>query len=792
MQNRRANLGLVLPVCFLIFLCLSMAGTAQEARECQEPDSLLQAGQRSEAQAKYMEFLKEHHGLACARQGLTKVAESYYQSGEYLRNAGDEKEAIAAYTSALKADPTYTKAREALTFLLPAFARAEAFAKLGLYKDALEAVKEEIKNHPKEVKELTENFQYLTGGDIPFWQTYQRLKLWRELVVVEVVVICLLVLVCLLIRKYYVNYLLIKDFKQGSLKVDFSSDFTAMLKTRLRRLRSGTGRENVSLYMVDKPISPLETLPATLSAVGEPARWISTLSSWLPPLLSYRDFSVSGVLHSPGERGAGVSLQVTQGKKVIASHTLWQDDFVGGLKLDKEGDATTFYHLAEMAAIWILFKVQEQKPRGKKMLSQRLWTDNWESFACYSAALRCKYLKKKTAERHLYIKALDLDPNMRAARVNLARLMWENAWENAESDKKMMECAKDHLRRAQKEAKNSAESEKDSTLYVASYLLVILMVDQEDYYGAAKEVDELLDKIEKARSTSSSRKGWIWAKRRRQGLQGDDDELKQYLDSIRPSVIAMRAGLLAHHGQFCEAQESFTEAQSACDSAPKSDLTYYNLACSYAMAAARTSKLVKKEEDTEQAFDHLERAFWLNRERPARAKKDGCLKTLRMGINAKRFQVLVQKYPEEDTSLPAESPPQLALAELRIIGKLYAEQLNKQGIATWEQLRQHTQSAEQQVHLAHALDISHDLVQRWAALIGLLRVGGIGLREANILSDAQVSCLQKLAMCDGTELAALLSGIATASGITVDREAVMRWVQDAKALQSQQAFAVNR
>jgi len=343
-------------------------------------------------------------------------------------------------------------------------------------------------------------------------------------------------------------------------------------------------------------------------------------------------------------------------------------------------------------------------------------------------------------------------------------------WRQTRNDQQVLAHAKAHLQRAQQEAAAGPEPEKDSTLYVARFLLAILMVDQQDYLGAAREIAMLSEKIAQAR-------------RAHQG----NAELEQYWASIEPSVLAMQAGLLAHHGQ-AEAQEFFARAESLCATAADSDLTHYNLACAYAMSAAGTSEHAQKTNDTEKAFDHLARAFWLKRTRTADARHDRCLQGLRTGAHAQRFQALVQKYASDDTRTTLEGALQFPLAELRLIGQPYAEQLNQLGIATWAQLRHHTWGAAQQAHLAYALDIRSDLVQRWAALADLLRIEGIGPREANLLSDAQVTCLQQLATRQSVELAALLSEIATAtnSGMTIEREAVRRWVHDARALQAQQ------
>jgi hypothetical protein len=101
------------------------------------------------------------------------------------------------------------------------------------------------------------------------------------------------------------------------------------------------------------------------------------------PFLPRNTYTLSGYLQPQSAHGAGITLQLKrQTGDIVANCTIWQKHYEPARNAE-EDDLKPYYYLAEPAAIWTLFKLQEVTDLN---VEKSLGISNWQSYAFFRAA----------------------------------------------------------------------------------------------------------------------------------------------------------------------------------------------------------------------------------------------------------------------------------------------------------------------------------------------------------------------------------------------------------------------
>ncbi|MEB3203915.1 MAG: DUF4332 domain-containing protein [Candidatus Sericytochromatia bacterium] len=126
------------------------------------------------------------------------------------------------------------------------------------------------------------------------------------------------------------------------------------------------------------------------------------------------------------------------------------------------------------------------------------------------------------------------------------------------------------------------------------------------------------------------------------------------------------------------------------------------------------------------------------------------------------------------------------VADLLGVGKVYAERLAKAGVTNTDQLKAKTATRTDRERLARAADIPYGRLLPIAQAVELMRIKGIGVRQANLLQAVGVASVKELAQrvpANLHERVGIANNISRpfvqrTPGITT----VSRWVSEARTL----------
>jgi hypothetical protein len=294
---------------------------AQTANPCAPADILLDAKEFSNARKAYLTELKKDPDLQCAAAGLQKVAEQQKEDG---------------------------------------LNRVRLLESLGLYQEALAALKDLAKKDPSVLTSIPDDLQYLSGGKIDRWRTLRREiePFGRPLQeILSLGAVLLFLLVWSYFHWFKPPYLEIKEFEDDALGTELGKCFTVLINDALKRL--ATGAPGLRVGLVSGPIDPV-SIPAELTqALPSAISWVNLLPALLAKMSPRRLLSLGGQLHKPGELGAGVTLVLSENKNVISSLTIWQNQFDPSAEPVADVEPKAYYILSEPAAIWLLFELAE-------------------------------------------------------------------------------------------------------------------------------------------------------------------------------------------------------------------------------------------------------------------------------------------------------------------------------------------------------------------------------------------------------------------------------------------------
>lgn len=749
------------------------AQQAKSAQLCAGADALRKAGYLERANAEYVELLTNDDRPACAIEGLLATHEAKDGQGadlcaaaDALREAGYFEDAKTTYTELLSGESKPDCAIEGLDRTreekaTTGFARVRALAAFGLHDEAFKSIQAQLE--ADEQTEVPPDLQYLSGGKLPVWGPIRRdLGPWATpLLEIAAAVLALFVLLTLLKRSFARRTLKIEEFDGAALEQEhLGKAFSSVIRSQLNRMAAASRRGNISL--VTGPIGRIEVPAEVAAAVPEgPVSWLSPLT-WIkaiPALISWlvpeRTVTLTGSLHKPGSRGVGISMQLVENNHVLASYTFWQKDFDDPLEPSQDDVADSLYQLAEYAAVWLMFEMAEQSGSSLELLGTR----DWRSFTYFRAGYLAETQKREEAAKDLYIRALQLDENFRGARVNLGWWFLRH---------KQLSIAAEQLTRAKDECLKAADGDRDPTLYSALYSLAVLAYDEHKLEAAEQQTKDLLTRID-----------GVLEKIGRKKKAYRDPALKHHLESIRPVAKSMLGGLMVERGR----REGIRKIEESDQSSVVSRLQY-NLACGYSVLAEHGTKVGRKKHDRKTDLDksllHLERSFILDGSLVGYSTKDRSLNYVR-AQRKNNYEELIKRY-EVPPAVAPEPAPDLALAEIEIIGEEHARKLFEQNITTRDDLLQSTLDPAARSVLATKLNVTERLVTKWAHAMDLLRIVGLKPPHLKLLALADIGRLTDLAASDPPHLKALLDGLGKALGgaDVPDIATVSSWVGDAK------------
>lgn len=419
-------------VFLLVATALLLAGSAAAQTQCDAADALFNAQLYNASLTNYTALLQQYPTLPCALNGVNEsqhaLAINLYEQGLAYEKANQVDAARAAYLGALKIDPNFSNATEAL------------------YR--------------------------LNGGILT--KAYSLYTFLRP--ILEYIVVGAIVVIVLYTLKFQI-YPLIKGFKKPSLDIgDFDKGATgleinkglgAMVQEKYIML-GHEGRTRVNL--VEGPPDKFQ-IPADVN-VAPYFKFVSELINWLfPPHV----ITLSGYLHKPGSHGSGITVKLVDNrtKKIFDSCTIWQNELdleTTPKKTEESIDPTSYYNLAEPTAIWVLFQLG--KKQSKKREFTMMGTNDWQSYANFKTGVRWSLEGKSEKAQQLFVESLGNDMKNWGALYNLGRMeMEEGQYQHALERLKM---AKEEIifDEADKPEK-SMDFPRNRIWYLATYSLAL-------------------------------------------------------------------------------------------------------------------------------------------------------------------------------------------------------------------------------------------------------------------------------------------------------------------------------
>ena len=125
------------------------------------------------------------------------------------------------------------------------------------------------------------------------------------------------------------------------------------------------------------------------------------------------------------------------------------------------------------------------------------------------------------------------------------------------------------------------------------------------------------------------------------------------------------------------------------------------------------------------------------------------------------------------------------IEEVEGIGPAIGEKLRGAGVPTTEALLEGSKTPGQRKALAEAAGLSEKQILKFANMVDLFRIHGVGSEYAELLEAAGVDTVPELAQRNAENLAAKLAAVNEEKSLTrrVPSEAeVAKWVEEAKTL----------
>ena len=680
----------------------------------------------------------------------------------------------------------YVKARQLWLHLLSGTTAAENT------QDAAEVAKRmESGSFKVSAFVLPDNLRFLATGTSTFDQEVSRLWFtWSFWLILGLCIVIVLALTRSLAYRFRNPLLQIEDFDVKGMETKTSTSFSAMVRSRLDSLRK-SAQPGERIQLITAPIEPVEIPTEVQSIVSNRLAWIGILPWLLSALFPRKTLRLSGFLHPPGRRGPGVTLQLADDQKLVATDTIWQRDFSGGRQVDKSENVATYYRLADYGSIWLMFQLGGQGFRC-------LGTPKWYAFALFRAAYHQNEIDNHPeAARKLYIEALRIDPNFHSAKYNFARLAGSS---NKQQGVELLEEIKLSLK------EGNGDTFEDPTLYSAFYTRSSWLYDlsalpenshrsEELLANAESEAKELLANIEKVLAGDTRHLSSLFP-----SMTGANERVVEYLTRVQQVTEMMYAGLLAASGRLEEAveklavkpdvqaEESAKELGSEEWHVTPPNLRYastlvgriqYNLACTCSIIADNIGNEKGKKAWLTVAMFHLQRAACLDA-LGDKVDQDLSLSALR---NDSEFGDQYRSIVDEGKAALPAADRELPLAKAVHIGRRYAAALAEKGIESADQLVNQTRTACERYSLARDLDVDPLVVLQWAEFADLLYLTDFSIDQANLVFLSGCRSLDDVEAMEPRSLQAATKAMADIHGTVVGTiERYTQWVVEASAL----------
>lgn len=356
----------------------TLATSAGAQDSCAVADRLLEAKLYDKARVAYAEVEREavRDGAEtpeCVKAGLRQIfqaraeATQHFERGKQLEELQELERARDEYVEAVRADPTFDEASAALDRLLqPSVALitseeryqvVRTLEQAGLHEAATEELKEAIKAaEPGEP--IPPDMKNLVSSTISPWGQIRRGIEPVVRTLAEIAIALLLVWVLFQFVSWWRRQrrlrLDIQDFDKGTTGLDLGKALPALVEEAFRKCDTLGKRSRVELLTgpidKDRVLSNITSLDPRLSLISQLVDVI------VPPNV----VTLTGSLQRSKTRGAGVSLTLTEGRtgKSLASESIWLTEF-DLRSASVSDDSESYYGLAEPAAIWTLYRLQE-------------------------------------------------------------------------------------------------------------------------------------------------------------------------------------------------------------------------------------------------------------------------------------------------------------------------------------------------------------------------------------------------------------------------------------------------
>ncbi|HEX6100774.1 MAG TPA: hypothetical protein VF432_30935 [Thermoanaerobaculia bacterium] len=668
------------PVVIAVLLLLPVA---VRANPCAAADDLLKARRYADAEQAYAARLKIDPAEPCSREGIEKIATTRADIARHLelaKNFGsvDKQRAQAEKLAALALDPQALPTTASAAAVKPAdpFAEALVLYRLKLYDQALQALQATAKKYPAreipvELRPLVDPFAPALGlsragmhgealtqlteaakkppvKEIPAELSYLTLPRWLNVIVLHPVNTALvLILVALLAPLLLRHFVLYPHLRVENLTGDTAFPGAGASLYLQQQLVALTRLQPSNVQFPSATLTSFEVPAAITSAIPSVFGWLKGLLSLLSLIYWRRTLILTGCTHPAiDEKGAGLTLVLSERNKVASTTTLWQRDF--GTKppeapkkapepLDltiapAPADTAPYLDLLDSAAVWLLYQLLQLEIRHPVRIRAMTGTASWVSDAMNKAAESVMGSDNKRAQE-LLVGALLNDPEHAAARANFGAML---------HDAQLLGPAIEQFEVAKNRMPHS-DGPAAPVLFAASYRLAYIHYQRGDIGKALAEADTLLKAMEKADAGAIHR------------TEADCRRIKTYISYARPPVDVMRIGIAAEVGTI--GPHDAYLALLGYRHGPNAD-TQFNVASTFGVLAAKTTIPVDRTLYLTLGWQHLELALHLQPAAYQVAATDSTLTSLRRW-KPKEFENLLAKAKSavESPAPPPAAPP---------------------------------------------------------------------------------------------------------------------------------------
>jgi tetratricopeptide (TPR) repeat protein len=759
----------------------------------------------------YRAALKRPGQRAAARKGLRSVARREAQAekkvtlGNIYKASQDVAAAASSYLAALKVDRSNTHALSALAALPGAspsspspFAVASALARAGYDKAAADEVQRVLKSSPQAVPA---GLTYLSNTSPSWWTSFRHFVDPLLRVLLDLILVAAFVLVIYLVIDNFIRArqkrLIIQSFDGGADKSSLGATVAAIVQERLAQM--GGAEQHTRLHLISTAPEQV-SIASELAALAKP---VGLLTGLLEHLAKPKVYSLSGTLLPAGERGVGMTLLLrSPTSELVGSVTLWQYTYdpAAAEAHDKPSASTNgspsakdpYDRVAAAAASWLLLVWRYQiKPNRKPVLG----TTNWESLALF----QCGALEEgqdspqnRVRAKTLFARALGADPGNRGALLNLGVLeSWDGNYGRARVLLKELETA---LQTSTEDA-DETDLLRLRMLYARAALEMNLKLCSSQH-DQCRESCSMKDQFPALAADDPRPHAEALLRRCAVVLQSHGEDagsaLAELARKAQSSALLLLAQMLrdndpvpvkpvgASNLEAAEGGGAWNGAslrrlieQEPGAATQVASYDQYALACYFAQRAQQAADggaagyRVAARENLRSALESGSPSLrvW--------ASKDPSLCPLRQG-DPEVAALLRQRDGNQER-------PAHGLGILPLIGH-YAVALAKQRISDEDELRKATADVDRRKDLAKKLEVSIDLVNRWAEAAKLMEINGIGPSRAALLDTAGVRSVGALARKNPEKLFRLLQSAKGVLGLeqAPGQNEVQAWIEEAK------------